>query len=127
MKLAYVDSSCLIAIVLGEAGSESVAARIAEFDRLISSNLLEAEFRAVLAREGIEGGDELLFGFDWIHPDRPLTPEFSRILAAGLLKGADLWHVACALFVTDRPEDLSFLTLDRRQAGVARRLGFPGL
>ena len=57
-------------------------------------------------------------------PDRPLTPEYERILAVGSLSGADLWHLACALFVAQNPGDLSFITLDRRQLDVAGRLGF---
>jgi uncharacterized protein with PIN domain len=60
LKLAYVNSSCLVAIVLGEIGSEGVAGHLAEIDRLISSNLLEAELKAVLARDRIQGGEELL-------------------------------------------------------------------
>jgi hypothetical protein len=40
------------------------------------------------------------------------------------LKGADLWHLANALFLSPDAEDLSFLTLDTRQADVAGRLGF---
>ena len=37
---------------------------------------------------------------------------------------ADLWHVACALFLSPNPTDITFLTLDKPQRDVARRLGF---
>ena len=60
-------------------------------------------------------------------PIRRLTGEIDRALACGYVRGADLWHLACALFVTPEPADLAFLTLDAGQAGVAGRLGFPGL
>jgi hypothetical protein len=126
LKFAYVDSSCLVAIAFGEPGYEEVVARLNLCERLFSSNLLEAEFRAALAREGAAGGD-LLSGFTWIYPNRQLTTEYRRILAAGTLKGADLWHVACALFLSPEPKDLAFLTLDRPQKAVARALGFPSL
>jgi hypothetical protein len=53
-----------------------------------------------------------------------LTQEFARILGIGHLKGADLWHVACALYLSPNPQDLSFLTLDARQKKVAAKLGF---
>jgi hypothetical protein len=58
-------------------------------------------------------------------PDRSLEPEVVRALAAGRLRGADLWHVACALFVAgDRTADLVFSTADQEQRRVARALGF---
>ena len=44
---------------------------------------------------------------------------------AGYLRGADLWHVAAALFVAHEPGSIAFLTLDRRQRAVADTLGFP--
>ena len=127
MRLAYVDSSCVVAIVFGESGYGRVVDQLDRFDRLLASNLMEAEVRAALIREGVEqeaGG--LLSGFTWIYPNRPLTTEYRRILAAGPLKGADLWHLACALFLAPDPKDLSFLTLDRQQQIVARDLGFSG-
>jgi len=40
------------------------------------------------------------------------------------VKGAHLWHLACALFLAPEPKDLAFLTLDKRQEAVARKLGF---
>ena len=128
MKFAYVDSSCLVAIAFGEPGYEEVVDRLYLCERLFSSNLLEAEFRAALAREGAADKEgDLLSGFIWIYPNRQLTTEYRRVLAAGTLKGADLWHVACALFLSPEPKDLAFLTLDRPQKAVARALGFPSL
>jgi hypothetical protein len=46
------------------------------------------------------------------------------VLEHGYLRGADLWHLACALFVVDEPDMLTFLTLDTRQQEVAAALGF---
>jgi hypothetical protein len=44
----------------------------------------------------------------------------------GRLRGADLWHVACALFVAGSARgDLAFLSRDAAQRTVAKRLGFP--
>lgn len=128
MKLAYVDTSCLVAIAFGEPGYERVVKHLDRFHRLLASNLLEAELRAALAREGAADKEgQLLTGFTWIYPNRPLTTEYRRALAAGPLKGADLWHLACALFLAPAPKELSFLTLDRQQHAVARKLGFVGL
>lgn len=43
MKVAYVDSSVLVAIAFGEKGFARQVKRLQGFDRLVSSNLLEAE------------------------------------------------------------------------------------
>jgi hypothetical protein len=59
-----------------------------------------------------------------VFPDRSLGPEFDAVLSAGYLRGADLWHVACALYVTRTPGDIWFITLDERQRVVAADLGF---
>ena len=56
--------------------------------------------------------------------DTSLAPEVDAALSAGYLRGADLWHVACALYVARAPGDISFVTLDERQRVVAAALGF---
>jgi predicted nucleic acid-binding protein len=125
MKAAYVDTSVLVAIAFDEPGGRRLAARLPGFDRLLAANLLEAEFRAALAREGLpqESGASLLAALSWVFPSRALTPEIGRVIAVERLKGADLWHLACALFLHPGAE-LTFLTLDRAQARAAKRLGF---
>jgi hypothetical protein len=122
---AYVDTSCLIAIVLDQRGSAATLRELSSFDFLHSSNLLEAELRSVLRRERVDQDPTaFLTRLTWIHPDRPLTPEFDRVLKAGYVRGADLWHLACALYLAEDPSDLTFLTLDVRQREVSRNLGF---
>ncbi|MGH7279155.1 MAG: PIN domain-containing protein [Candidatus Rokuibacteriota bacterium] len=126
MKIAYVDTSCLVAIAFDEASAGRIGSRLQRFDRLLASNLLEAELRSALAREGVaEGAEILLADMTWVYPNRPLTPEFQRITRSGHAKGADLWHLACALFVAPEGKDLAFMTLDERQRELALRLGFP--
>lgn len=124
MKVAYVDTSCLVAIAFGEKGAAALGRRLEEFDELLSSNLLEAELRASFVRENVEPVASYLDAIGWILPDRPLSREMSAVLAAGYLRGADLWHLACALYVVDRPQEMSFVTLDSRQGAVAEALGF---
>ena len=126
MRLAYIDTSCLVAIAFGEAGATKVAGRLERMDRLFASNLLEAELRSALAREKLSADPAgLLSSVTWVYPNRPLSGEFERVMVEGDVKGADLWHLACALFLAPEPTDLAFLTLDKRQEEVARRLGFP--
>ena len=125
MSAAYVDPSVLTAIAFDEPVAAGLTRRLEGLSRLISSNLLEAELRAAFAREKITFRENAIAGIDWILPDRTLAPELVTVLEAGYLRGADLWHVATALYVALRPEDLPFATLDARQGQVAEALGFP--
>ena len=125
MKVGYVDSSMILGLIFEEPGYQRERDRIESFARVFSSNLLEAELRSAVRREGVS--DQQLVGilarFDWVHPDRPLTHEFLEVLAAGLLRGADLWHLACALYLRGAYDQVELLSLDRRQIDVADRLG----
>jgi predicted nucleic acid-binding protein len=125
VKVGYLDTSCLVAIAFDEPGSRRLARRLLGYDELVSSNLLEAEFRAALHREGVGDGTGLLSGLAWILPDRPLSLDIQRALAVQYLRGADLWHLATALFLAETPSDVDFLTLDSDQAAAAAALGFP--
>jgi len=124
MRVAYVDSSCLVAIAFTETGSTALARTLSEQDLLVSSNLLEAELRAALRRDNAKvDPTELLSSIAWVHPDRALTPEIMTVLGAGYVRGADLWHLASALFV-DPNREIAFLTLDVRQREISEELGF---
>ena len=126
MRAAFVDSSCLVAIALGERSTARLTATLEAFDVLLASGLLEAELRCALAREGVEADPrELLEPLSWVLPDRHLGAEIERVLAGGYIRGADVWHLACALYVEPAPRELVFLTLDRAQGEAAARLGFP--
>ena len=124
MRTAYVDTSAIIAIAFREAGSDGLAGRINGFDHVSSSNLLEAELRSACTREGRPVPEILVSGFRWVQPTRPLSTELRSVLRAGYLRGADLWHVACALYMAQEAEDVTFITLDQRQAEVAAALRF---
>ena len=124
MSVAYVDTSALVAIAFNERGAAVLARRLDAFSRLLSSNLLEAELRAAFTREGHHFAPSLVSGIEWVLPDRPLTDEFGTVLQVGYLRGADLWHVATALYLARDPGEISFVTLDDRQRTVAVALGF---
>lgn len=123
MSAVYLDTSALVTLAFGERGTKQIAAKLEAAQSVLSSNLLEAEFRAALRREKVADGS-LLQRIDWVMPDRPLSPEIQRVLSAGYLRGADLWHLACALFVDPPSDELEFVTRDTQQRAVARRLGF---
>jgi hypothetical protein len=101
-----------------------LAAKLTERRERFAPHLLEAEFLSAYRRQNRRPDLELLEGIDWISPSRPLTQEITRVLEAGYLKGADCWHLACALFLSPDPSELLFLTLNTRQQEVAEKLGF---
>ena len=124
MTTAYVDSSLLVAVALREEEHQQHVARLESNRRLVSSNLIEAELRSALLRELTFAVPPLLGRLEWIFPDRVLTREIERVLAVGRLRGADLWHVATALYLAPNPAELTFLTADIRQREVAAAVGF---
>ena len=124
MKAGYVDTSCLVAIAFDEPERTEVASRLGEHEMLLSSNLLEAEFRAALVRESADFDEALFSWITWVLPDRPLSAEITRVLGTAYVRGADLWHLSTAIYATSEPADLTFLTLDQRQREVAEALGF---
>ncbi len=125
MKFAYIDTSYLIAIVFNEPNNSHLRSSLLKFNRIFSSNLLEAEFLSTLKRESIgnEIAREILEPISWIFPNRNLTKEFNKVLSFGYLKEADLWHLACALYLGNSL-NFTFLTLDIKQKQIAKKLGF---
>lgn len=122
--VGYVDTSCLVAIAFAEPGAAALSRRLRAFDELVSSNLLEAELLASFARERVPPPAGLPVALSCILPDRPLHDEIERVLAAGYVRGADCWHLATALYLAEKPESMSFITVDDRQRQVAQILGF---
>ena len=123
--LAYVDTSVLLAILFREPGAEELHARLRGFSRLFSSNLLEAELRAACARDRMPGAKVAasLAPIEWVFPNRSLQPEIECALSTGFLRGADLWHVGCALYLSRMLAPATFVTLDLRQREVAGTVG----
>lgn len=124
MTIAYVDTSCIVAIAFGEKEAAPIARRLARFDRVFSSPLLEAELFGALVREGRDVSDAWSAAIEYVTVDRPLNAEVTRVLEAGYVRGADCWHLATALYVAPVPSKLAFVTLDTSQRRVARMLGF---
>lgn len=124
MTTAYIDSSAIIDVVFAEPGGIRVARQLNETSDIWSSNLLEAEVRAAYSKVGEDLDFDSLTNINWIFPDRPLTRKLSVVVETGYLRGADLWHLATALYLTPDPEEVAFITLDERQGEVARALGF---
>lgn len=127
MKAAYIDSSLLIALRFAEAEVSEMVVENLHHHQLYASNLLEAEVRAYYWRKNVPFSASVLAGIEWIMPSRTLRPEIAEALSAGYLRGADLWHVATALYLRRNSPELSFATLDARQGEVASALGFKAI
>lgn len=80
--------------------------------------------RAALRREALPDAELDLSDIQWILPSRALTDEVERVLDAGCVRGADCWHLACALYLAQDSGEVTFLTLDLPQRKVAKALGF---
>jgi hypothetical protein len=114
----------MIAIAFREAGSEHLRSELQKYERIYSSTLLEAEFRSAMHREKIrDDSPSLLAVIEWVLPDRRLMDEIEVVLSSGYLRGADLWHLAVALYL-DPARESDFLTLDARQRAISASLGF---
>ena len=81
----------------------------------------------MFARERRAFDDSLVSGIDWVLPDWRLDREIVTALDVGYLSGADLWHVATALYVALDLSQLFFLTLDGSQRSVRQVPRIPGL
>ena len=114
----------LVAIAFEEDGSESIPEWLNRYEGLMATNLVEAEVQAACHRENLALAPGFFGGINWVLPHRPLSTEITRVLSAGYLTGADLWHVATALYYAVDPRNVGFLTLDVRQRKVAESLGF---
>jgi len=128
VTIAYLDSSFLLTIAFGEGEAAALRRIVGRYRRLLSSDLIVAECLAVAQRESIDPDAMLgaLRAIDLVLPSRSLAPEMREALDEGRLRGADLWHVACALFVAaGTRSEIAFLSRDQPQRRVAKRLGFP--
>jgi predicted nucleic acid-binding protein len=124
MKAAFVDSSVIVALALGESAASEVRTRLRQFDRVFASRLLEAELASACRREDIPFDARFLDAIEWVGMSHSLRTEIARVLEHGYVRGADCQHLATALYLSPAPSSLTYVTLDMRQQDVARLLGF---
>jgi predicted nucleic acid-binding protein len=127
MKAAYVDTSFLLAIIFDEPQAPALRRRLGRYEQRLAGDLLRAEALSAAKREGLplDALGPALAAISLVLPERSLEREMRAVLAVGYLRGADLWHLACALFLADEDRSgLVFLSCDTTQRRVARRLGF---
>ena len=125
MSWAYVDSSVVIATLCGEIAPKVATNIWNSADNFVSSFLLEVEVLSVAKREGLDFQQvqRELLNVGLVRTGS-LQSECRQILGIGYLRGADLFHLASAIWIQGKYSDLSFLTLDKKQRDLARMLGF---
>jgi predicted nucleic acid-binding protein len=128
MTRAFVDSSVVVAIVLGERSAPGLRTALTHFETLVATPLLVAEVTATLRREGrpVDHADAWLERLALFEPEGTLREECGAALEVGGARGADLWHVAAALQLMGKKQRraLTFVTMDVAQGKLAKKLGF---
>jgi len=127
MKVNYIDSSVLVAILLNEPSSEMARLTLAKESIIQSSSLIESEIISVCKREKVEFqlADSLLDSIDIVSPPSSIRPYIKDIIEYGYVRGADLQHLACALYLCgNTPKYITFWSFDVNQSRVAKKVGF---
>ena len=126
MNVIYCDSSAIVCLLLEEEAHATYRQHLKKADEIISANLIEAEILAVATREKINLSQAALFiePISMITPDRSLALEYQQIFKIDYCRGADAYHLACALYLDPHGRELLFLTADQRQKKIAHKLGF---
>ena len=116
--MIYIDTSCLVMIILVEEGSETVSSAIASEDSVIISNLAELEALVEL-KAGFMGGEyglAKLRRFELqLHLLRNEEPFVFRNVPGGV------WEVAFRQHRNSR--DTHCRTLDRLHLAIAEKMG----
>jgi predicted nucleic acid-binding protein len=127
MKIAFIDTSYLLAVAFGEPIAAKCLKELRSFDRILACGLLEAEILSAFKRERIDlaEAEDLFESLDWVFPDKRLGAQLKKILGRVYLRGADAHHLSCALWALEgEVSKCHFLSLDANQKRVAKTLGF---
>ena len=126
MIAVYVDTSVIVGLLFKQGSFKKQKAVLDSAHEVLSANLLESELLAVCKRENIsfDRSDPYLDRISLILPERSLRPEYTKTLSSGYCRGADLYHLACALYLDPGAKELIFLTADEKQRVLAKELGF---
>lgn len=125
MKAVYVDSSVVVAVLLQQGNRAKFIEVLNDADEVVSSFFSEAEIYSVVKREGLdfEKTKTLLQSLTLVQSDGSLEKEIRDVLKAGYVRGADLHHLAVALYLDPGKKQLRFFTLDENQRKVAKAAG----
>lgn len=136
--ILYLDTSALLKLYVREEGRELVAEAVETTEKVATSMVAYAEARAGLARRWREGdftedgyrGSISDLDQDWRTYDRLAVSNLVAFRAGELaerhaLRGFDSIHLASALRLSERFEDLRFLAFDSRLNDAAKEAQLP--
>ena len=127
-RLAYLDSSAIVKLVVGERESEALTSALKDWPRRVSSVIAEVEVpRASQRVEGepaLQRAERVLDRLALIELDTEIR-RLAVLVEPPTLSSFDAVHLATALSVRD--EIGVFLTYDRRLADAAATAGLPVL
>lgn len=134
----YLDTSALLKLYVDEEGRELVLTAVGESERVATSTVAYAEARAGLARRFREGDfteeehrgavsdlDEDWRTYDRLVPSNLVAHRAGELAERYALRGFDAIHLASALRLAERFEDLHFLAFDGRLTDAAREAELP--
>lgn len=132
----YLDSSALVKLYVEEAGRTAVLAAISDAEIVGTAMIAYVEARAAFARRHREGTlarpgyRQCIRGLDQDWPrylrfelHEPLIFTAARMSDRYRLRAYDAVHLASALSMRDRLDDVTFACWDRDLNAVARRAG----
>jgi predicted nucleic acid-binding protein len=125
VRLAYLDSSAFLKLVLVERESRALTEWLAAWPRRVSSRLLRLEARRTVHRYRPDLEGELrttLSGVGLIAVGDEVL-ETAAVLGPTALRSLDAIHLATALSLADTLGTL--VTYDRRMIEAAEQLGLP--
>ncbi len=124
---AYLDTSALGRVLLGEPEAPAILAALAGFERLVSSRLLRLELRRLAQRKRLtEDADRLLSGVALLPVDDELL-EFAGVVAPASVHALDAIHLVTALRMRDAGVLDAVITYDAQLAEGARHHGLTTL
>lgn len=125
MKI-YLDSSIAVGILLEQNEYKKYHSVISGSHHVFSSHLLEAELLSAAKREDVSlaMAVHLLQRFSLVFVESSLQAELMQIFELGYCKGPDACHLATALYLNPQANEFLFLTADKTQRSLARKLGF---
>lgn len=125
--MIYLDTSALVKLYVEEEGRELVFAAVEESERVATSTVTYAETRAALARKrrademDEEGHRQAVADLDkqWstyirLNVSAPVAHHAGDLAERHALRGYDSVHLASAVRLRERFEDLQFLAFDGR-------------
>lgn len=133
----YLDTSALVKLyVEEESGGELIRQGVEESEMIAVSTIAYAEARAGFARkqrEGLFTTDELRgtgaeLDHDWrtyarLDVSPPIAHQAGELAERHSLRGYDAVHLASAVRLSEKFDDLRFLAFDARLNGAAREAG----